>query len=318
IDKIEENEKNRFLNPALDKSFHSRAFLKIQDGCNNNCTYCKVHIVRGEEVSLSYDKIIDSLYRITDAGFNEVVLTGINIAKYNYYNINFSTLLKNLIKIFPNLIFQLSSIEINNLDNEFFNIIKQPNIKPYFHLPLQSGSDFILSLMNRKYKVNEYIDIINKLKDNRPDSFLSTDIIVGFPQENEKTIMETLKVVLNVSFHHLHLFPFSKRYGTEAYKMKETLSPKEKSYYIERLNKIVKNNKNKYINSFIGKKDYFIIEKIEKTIDKYIILGRSYHNILIKSFLYDKFNYYKKGDYLPVYIYGKENDKLIAKIIEKK
>ncbi|MEJ5272742.1 MAG: MiaB/RimO family radical SAM methylthiotransferase [Spirochaetota bacterium] len=322
--KFSENQKsyrshqNRFLQPTLDKRFHSRAFLKIQDGCNNNCTYCKVHIVRGKEQSLDYEKILDSIEKIYSSGFKEIVLTGINIAKYNINNINFTKLLLNLIKLFPNIIFQLSSIEVDNLNEEFYEIIKLPNIKPYFHLPIQSGSDYILTRMRRKYTIKEYTNVINKIKSSRPDAFLSTDIIVGFPGENKETIKQTENIVREIGFHHLHLFPFSKREGTDAYDMEETFSNEEKSFYIERLNNITKGFKNRFINSFIGKQDYIIVEKIERkqnNNDKnnLIIYGKSYHNLLIKAFCKNNFEVYK-GDYLATYILGKDKNILIGMV----
>lgn len=322
--KFSENQKsyrssqNRFLQPTLDKRFHSRAFLKIQEGCNNNCTYCKVHIVRGKEQSLDYEKVLDSIEKIYSSGFKEIVLTGINIAKYNFNNINFTKLLLNLIKLFPNIIFQLSSIEVDNLNEEFFEIIKLPNIKPYFHLPVQSGSDYILTRMRRKYTIKEYTNAINKIKSSRPDSFLSTDIIVGFPGENKETIKQTENIVREIGFHHLHLFPFSKREETDAYNMEETFSNEEKSFYIERLNNITKGFKNRFINSFIGKQDYIIVEKIERkqnNIDKnnLIIYGKSYHNLLIKAFYKNNFEVYK-GDYLTTYILGKDKNVLIGMV----
>ncbi|HPC37688.1 MAG TPA: MiaB/RimO family radical SAM methylthiotransferase [Exilispira sp.] len=322
--KFSENEKsyrsyqNRFLRPTLDKRFHSRAFLKIQDGCNNNCAYCKVHIVRGKEQSLDYEKVLDSIEKIYSSGFKEIVLTGINIAKYNFNNINFTKLLLNLIKLFPNIIFQLSSIEVDNLNEEFFEIIKLPNIKPYFHLPIQSGSDFILTRMRRKYTIKEYTNAINKIKSSRPDAFLSTDIIVGFPGENKETIKQTENIVREIGFHHLHLFPFSKREETDAYNMEETFSNEEKSFYIERLNNITKGFKNRFINSFIGKQDYIMVEKIERkqnNNDKnnLIIYGKSYHNLLIKAFYKNNFEVYK-GDYLTTYILGKDKNILIGMV----
>jgi threonylcarbamoyladenosine tRNA methylthiotransferase MtaB len=316
IDSDSFNYNKRFLNPALDKRFHSRAFLKIQDGCNNNCSYCKVHIVRGKEVSLNYEQIIDSLNKISDAGFKEVVLTGINIAKYSYNNLNFSSLLQNLLNLFPDLIFQISSIEINNLDEKFFEIIKNKNIKPYFHLPLQSGSNKILSLMNRQYKVDDYLKVLNKIKENRKDAFLSTDIIVGFPGEDKKTISETESVVLSCGFHHLHLFPFSKREGTSAFYMQETMEQSEKSYYIDRLNHIVKGNKKRYLNSFIGKNDYFIVEKVRKSSinQTNIISGKSYHNLIVNAYISNRFQI-NKGDYLQIFIFGKEKNELMAMIL---
>lgn len=300
-------EKKRFLNPVIDKRFHSRAFLKIQDGCNHNCSYCKVHIVRGEEQSLNLNNIIDSLNTIAKSGFKEVVLTGINIASYMHNNINFSSLLDVLISKFPSLIFQLSSIEINSLDNKFFDIIKNKNIKPYFHLPLQSGSDYILKLMNRPYNADKYLKIIDKILSSRKDSFISTDVIIGFPGENIETLQQTEKIIRKVGFHHLHLFPFSKREGTAAFNMDETLSNSEKSYFINRFYEIAKQNKEKYFNSFISKKDLVLIEKIEKN----FIYGKSYHNLPTRI-KYLNIPEIEKGNYIQVNIYGKKGYELQA------
>ncbi len=299
--------KNRFFTTAIGKNFHSRAFLKIQDGCNNNCTYCKVRIVRGKEQSLSFNNIIKLMDEIKKSDFNEVVLTGINIAAYKYGNLSFSSLIENLIQKYPNIIFQLSSIEIKNLDDKFFEIIKNKNIKPYFHLPIQSASDSILSLMRRPYNVAEFIKITEKIKKSREDCFLSTDIIVGFPQENKNTIRETEKVIREIGFHHLHLFPFSKREGTEAFTMAETLTNEEKSYYIERLFSITRKNKHNFINSFIGLDELFLVEKIEKGILK----GRTYHNLNIAA---KNRNFIKvfKGEYIKVKIIGKIDDTLVG------
>ncbi len=301
---------NRFMNISLNKEFHSRAFLKIQDGCNHNCSYCKVHIVRGKEQSLKFNELVDHLHIISEKGFKEVVLTGINIAAYKDEEINFSNLIEIISEKFDNLIFQLSSIEINNLDEKFFHVIKNPNIKPYFHIPLQSGSNIILSYMKRPYNISQYMDTIEKIIKARSDSFLSTDIIVGFPYETIDTIKETEKIIRKIGFHHLHLFPFSKREGTSAFSMEETLSNIEKSFYIDRFSNIIKENKNKYINSFINKKDYFIVERIK---DRYY-KGRTYHNIIVNA-SYNKNLKIEKGDNIPVFIFGKINDELYGSIL---
>lgn len=308
IENFSQYKKEKFLKPPLNKRFHSRAFLKIQDGCNHNCTYCKVHIVRGKAESLPYEKLIEYLNLIRENDFKEVILTGINIASYQYEDINFSKLLENLISLFPQLIFQLSSIEINYLDDRFFDIISCKNIKPYFHIPLQSGSNRILTLMNRPYKSYNYLKIIEKIKSRRKDSFISTDIIVGFPGENIESLIETENIIREIGFHHLHLFPFSKREGTPAYNYPETLTKEEKSYFVERFYNLVKENKNRYINSFIGSVEYFIVEKIEKNLVK----GKTYHNIVIESFSKNDKLVINKGDYLSASICGKKDDTLIG------
>jgi len=307
---LENGHENRFLPPSTKKEFHSRAFLKIQDGCNNRCTYCKVCLVRGKSISLQDDIIIERIKKLKNSGFSEIILTGINIAAYSYNGVTFSYLLEKLIDIFPDLIFQLSSIEIINLDSKFFEVITSENIKPYFHLPLQSGSDNILKLMNRRYTVNDFIKTIENIKKIRDDSFISTDVIVGFPGESLKTISETEVLVRKLGFEHLHIFPFSKREGTAAYNFTETFSEKEKSLHIESLRKISNANKNKYINSHIGKQDKMCIESIKKLNDaKYLITGKSYHSIQCLVLTND-IKDLKIGQYIKVKFFGKIGYKL--------
>jgi|GEM_PF-46449 threonylcarbamoyladenosine tRNA methylthiotransferase MtaB len=319
-EKSEINE-NRFFKPSLESLTHTKAFLKIQDGCNQQCTYCKVRFVRGNSVSLNHQIILDYLQKIKDSGFKDVVLTGINLASYNDGEFNFSNLLNLITEKYKDLNFTISSIEVNYLDNDFYKIIERENIKPYFHLPLQSGSQKILELMKRNYSIDYYKEKVLKIKEVKKDSFISTDIIVGFPGESDYDFKETLKVINEIKYSFLHIFPFSFREETIAYQFYK-LNEVDKNIIKKRLEIIQKLNEelNKnYIEKILNKKLKFynkiLVEDIYFKDSNLIIEGSNYYNIksvvnisldekninLIKLFYKDlvnnSFNFYKINEF---------------------
>lgn len=288
---IEElNKSNQFFEPSYKNIYHTRAFLKIQDGCDQDCTYCKVRFVRGKAISLDINKIIEYIAKLIDNGFKEVVLTGINLSSYNFIQdgkiINFSELLENLLKNFEGkIIFNLSSLEVNYLDDKFFELITNESIKPYFHLPLQSGSDRILKLMKRNYDLNYFNKTIEKIFRYKNFPFISTDIIVGFPSENDDDFIKTYNFCEDIQFAFMHIFPFSFREGTYAYenfqeyKVEEKVIEKRKNE-LENLN--YKLNKS-YIESLIQNKikgyNRILIEDIFIENNRIKIVGTNYFNI---------------------------------------
>ncbi|MCX8058263.1 MAG: MiaB/RimO family radical SAM methylthiotransferase [Spirochaetes bacterium] len=287
---LDKYENNQFFDPSYESIYHTKAFLKIQDGCNQNCSYCKVRLVRGKSVSLEKDKIIDYIERLSNSGFKEIVLTGVNLSSYNFKTersiINFSDLIEDLLKKFENkILITLSSLEVNFLDDKFFELIKSYSIKPYFHLPIQSGSEKILKLMNREYKISEYIRIVDRIRKIKKNSFISTDVIVGFPLEDYKDFNKTLNICKDLSFSYMHIFPFSFREGTEAYKKyySNKIDEKiieERKFELESLNFIL--NK-QYIVNLIkeGSEGYnkFLIENKLEVNNKLYLIGTNYYNI---------------------------------------
>ena len=188
---------------------HSRASLKIQDGCNNNCSFCAIHLARGKSVSIDVQTAIDRVVELESAGHSEVVLTSVNIAqyrgKYGDGYCNFTQLLKLLLEKTEKISFRISSIYPEIIDDDFCAVISDKRVRPSFHISVQSGSDKILELMNRHYKACEVLTAVEKLKSAKPSSFISCDIITGFPAETDEDFEPALTYVHdcweNHSFH---------------------------------------------------------------------------------------------------------------------
>lgn len=199
----------------------TRAFVKIQDGCENFCSYCIIPYVRGKCRSKDFDKVINEVKLLADNGFKEVVLTGIHTGNYGVdINRTFAELLRELVKIKKLKRLRISSIEINELNDEVLEIIRNNKIiVNHLHIPIQAASDNVLKLMNRKYTLSEFQNRIKKIKSIRDDMNITTDIIVGFPQETDEDFEKGLDVIKNIGFSKLHVFPYSKRDKTVASKM---------------------------------------------------------------------------------------------------
>lgn len=200
---------------------HTRAFVKIEDGCENFCTYCIIPYARGPVRCKPADDVIKELIRITNEGYLEVVLAGIHTGRYLDNGLNLSGLVKRILNEVPKLKrLRLSSIEINEVDDEFIELMKNNDVLAnHLHLPLQSGSDIVLSKMERKYDSQFFLDKINKIKAVRPDISITTDVIVGFPYETNDEYLKCKEIIAKVGFSKLHVFPYSKRKGTKAVDM---------------------------------------------------------------------------------------------------
>jgi len=201
---------------------HQRAFLKIQDGCNNFCSYCIIPYARGRVRSKAPQQVISEAKGLIARGYQEIILTGIHTGGYglDLIDYRFADLLAELDQLDGLKRLRISSIEITELTPEVMAIIQNSKvIVNHLHVPLQSGSERILKLMNRKYDKSEYFAKINELRTLRPNLSITTDIIVGFPSETEADFQEIVDFVELVHFQELHVFPFSKRDGTLAAKM---------------------------------------------------------------------------------------------------
>ena len=250
---------------ALPKS--TRAYVKIEDGCNNFCSYCTIPYTRGVARSRDKDEVIKEISTLVDNGYKEIVITGIHTAHYGLDNngTSFSSLIEEICQI-PNLYrLRISSIEESEIDDKFIELLKKyPQIADHLHMPLQSGSPSVLKRMCRKYNVNDFINKVNRIREVRPDIAITTDVIVGFPGETEEEFLETYNFIKKVNFAELHVFPFSAREGTKAMEMKDQISPQIKS---ERVNKLIDlSNKlqKDYYESFKGKELEIILEERNK------------------------------------------------------
>jgi len=241
---------------------HTRAFVKIEDGCDNFCTYCIIPYARGPVRCKGANDVIDEIKRITEMGYLEVVLAGIHTGRYKDNDTNLSGLIKRILKEVPKLKrLRLSSIEINEVDDEFINLMKDNDILAnHLHLPLQAGSDLILSKMERKYNTEYFLDRVNKIKEARPDISITTDVIVGFPYETDKEYKETKDFISKVGFSKLHVFPYSMRKGTKAVEMPQVhdATKKERAADLIEYSKFLEKE---YSNRFVGATLEVIVEQ---------------------------------------------------------
>ncbi len=247
---------------------HSRSSLKIQDGCNNNCSYCAIHIARGHSVSIDVQTAIDRVIELEKSGQDEVVITTVNIAQYKgaYKDgfCNFSQLLKVLLENTSKICFRISSLYPQIVDDEFCSVIVDSRVRPHFHISVQSGSNKILDLMNRQYKAQAVIDACNRLKKAKNNPFLACDIITGFPGETKEDFTKTMELCEACSFAWVHAFPFSERPGTPACSMKNKVPQSESGDRAKRLTDWAISSKINYLNGFVEKTIPAILETVKR------------------------------------------------------
>ena len=255
---------NTTFEPMILNNFNkTRAFVKIQDGCNNYCSYCIIPYVRGNVRSKNSESVIKEVQELVSNGHKEIVLTGIHTGHYgsDLNNYNFSNLLVDLCKINGLERLRISSIEITELTDEFLNVLKNNKIiVDHMHIPLQSGSDAVLKRMNRKYDKKYFIEKINKIREIRPDMSITTDVITGFPGETDEEFNETIETIKNIEFTKLHVFPYSRRKGTAADVMENQIDEKTKKERVKILIELSKKLELKYMEKFIDKEVIFIPE----------------------------------------------------------
>ena len=243
----------------------TRAYVKIQDGCNNFCSYCLIPYVRGRSRSRDKDDILLEIKNLINNGIKEVVLTGIDMSSYGLDrndDVNFSDLIELILINFPSLYrLRISSLEESQIDDKFMMLLsKYKNLANHLHIPLQSGSEKVVKRMNRKYNLLSFEEKINRIRSIRPDISITTDVIVGFPGENEEDFMDTYNFCKKVNFSKIHVFPYSEREGTVATKLDNKVSPTTKKERVQRLLDLSKNLEENYISKFWNKDIEFLFE----------------------------------------------------------
>ncbi len=209
--------------PVQRFSGRTRAYLKVQDGCNNFCSYCIVPYTRGRVRSLTISQVLQQAKTFADEGYKELVITGIHVGMYGS-DLQESTSLLSLVKSLQeapyNLRYRISSLEPGELNADLLNYLaKADKFMPHFHLPLQSGDPHILKKMNRRYTVDEFKNVVKNILDIMPDAAIGLDTVVGFPGEDESMFNNTYALIESLSISYLHVFPYSRRPGTPAAKM---------------------------------------------------------------------------------------------------
>ena len=246
-------------------SENTRAFLKIQDGCNNFCTYCIVPYRRGKMRSRNKENVLKEASYLVSQGYQEIVLSGIHVGGYgqDLKDCTFSSLVDNLTQIDGLKSLRISSIEESEIDDHLIDLIKErDNLAKHLHIPLQSGANHILKLMNRKYTREEFIAKINKIRQMVPDIMISADVIVGFPNESEEDFLETYQLC-EECFDMLHVFPYSARPGTVAARMEGQIDPAIKKERSHRLLALSEKLYNRYATKFIGQDVTVLVEKYD-------------------------------------------------------
>ncbi len=277
-----------FEDMKLNNFDKTRAFVKIQDGCNNYCSYCIIPYSRGNVRSKNKEVIFAEIKELIKNGHQEIVLTGIHTGHYGseFKDYDFADLLSDILKIKGLLRLRISSIEIVELSEKFMEVLRNNKILvDHLHIPLQAGSDEILKLMNRRYNLEYFENKIAEIRRIRPDISISTDVIVGFPHETDELFQKTIETVKRIGFSKIHVFPYSRRKGTKADLMDEQIdesTKKERSRILVNVSKELEIN---YMNKFLNKE----IEFIPETFKNGFIYGHT-------------------GNYLNVKMYGNEFD----------
>ena len=297
-----------FEDMRLDRfTTHTRAFVKIQDGCDNFCSYCIIPFTRGSIRSKDFHDVIEEVQMLVLNGHKEIVLTGIHTGSYFSNGHDLSDLITELSKIDGLLRIRISSIEITELNDRFLDLLKtNTKIVSHLHIPLQSGSDAVLKRMNRKYDTAYFKDKINKIRKIRPDISITTDCIVGHPYESDECFLEYLDFCRELEFSKLHVFPYSLRSRTAAAAMPQ-IDEKVKKERVHQLLSLSNLLEDQYCNQFLG-------EELE-------VLTEEYDGDYTVGFTSNYLRVYLKGKYslnqmIPVQILRIEDGKIIGQDVK--
>lgn len=262
----------------------TRAIIKIQDGCNSFCSYCIIPYVRGRCRSRNKDEILKEIENLSKNGYKEIVLSGIHVSNYgiDMNDMTFPKLLSEIEKIDGIERIRLSSVEPLAFDEEFFEVFKNSKkICPHFHISLQSGSDTVIKRMNRHYTADFFENAVKRLREINPNTLITTDIIVGFPEESEKEFEETLKFIEKIRFLKVHTFKYSRRDGTKAAEMKNQVPESVKDTRSKKVIELSDKIEKEVIKSFENKKLSVLFE--EEKNGFWCGVSDNYINVYVKS-----------------------------------
>ncbi|MFV0522755.1 MAG: tRNA (N(6)-L-threonylcarbamoyladenosine(37)-C(2))-methylthiotransferase MtaB [Mangrovibacterium sp.] len=255
---------NVFQFNTVDKSLHTRSSIKIQDGCNNFCSYCIIPTVRGRATSRPLPDIIKNVKNTLANGFKELVITGVNIGRYEWDGHKIEDVIRAILEIEGNFRVRISSLEPDGFTNDFVELFKHPKLTPHLHLCLQSGSNEVLKHMRRMHTREDFENTVNHFRSVIPDFNFTTDLIVGFPGESDHQFQESVHAIQNIGFGHVHTFKYSVRRGTKAERMENHIEGKIKSNRSEELRNIAEEERTKYLQAFIGKQQIVLVEGFDE------------------------------------------------------
>jgi len=243
-------------------SDHTRSFLKIQDGCDKHCTYCRIRLARGPCVSLAADEVLARL-RTLEKSHSEAVLTGVNISQYydKTRDVNLAALLEQLLSGTEKIALRLSSLAPDSIDENFTAVLSHKRIRPHFHLSIQSGSKKLLEKMGRSYNAQTVEKAASLLQSARVDPFLACDIITGFPGETNADFEETFELCKKIDFAWIHVFPYSKRPGTPACSFPDAVMESEITRRVQILTNLARQGRAAYVRRRLGQEVDVLVEK---------------------------------------------------------
>ncbi|MCP4912360.1 MAG: tRNA (N(6)-L-threonylcarbamoyladenosine(37)-C(2))-methylthiotransferase MtaB [Oligoflexia bacterium] len=290
---------------------HTRAFLKIQDGCNYVCSFCIIPQARGRSRAISVERALDEAKNLIHQGFKEIVLTGVNIGEYERSSgEKLTDLVKALLDLEGLERLRLSSVEPNTITDELLDVLESsPKFLDHFHIPLQSGNDEILKSMRRKYTVEEYKKIINKVITRFPNAGIGADVIVGYPGETEEQFKDTYNLLKELPITHFHVFPYSRRKGTTATRMDNHIQHPIKKQRVKTLTMFGDAKLDMFSEDQVGTSSQVLFERRNKE-----GLWEGYTSNYIRVYLKSDQNL--KNQVLPVYITDFKNGRAYCEVLQ--
>lgn len=256
------SERSPFSFDAHSFSYHSRAYLKIQDGCDNSCGYCRTTIARGKSVFLEPEVVVERVKRLEDEGFHEIMLTGVNLTNYDHDGEGLGGVMEKILNnMGPDVRLRLSSMEPDHVDDRLLDAISDYRVFPHFHIPIQTASDRVLKIVGRKYSISHVEYILKKLREIKDDPFIACDVIAGLPGEREEDWRITYDFLSNNDFAAMHVFPYSSRPGTPLYNTKLRVEERVRDERAAELRKLSERQSRQYLDRQLGKKVEIIAEK---------------------------------------------------------
>lgn len=242
----------------------TRAYLRVQDGCESYCSYCIVPYARGKSRSLPFKDVLSQAAKYAKSGHKEIVITGIHVGNYGLdldENHTITSLIELLCNDFPELRFRLSSIEPLEIHSDLLKLMEEmDNFMPHLHIPLQSGDNDILRRMNRRYTAEQFIDIVEKCRKQLHDAAIGLDVLVGFPGETDALFSNTVSLLESLDFTYLHVFPYSKRPGTKAASFSDQVEPSVKQQRVKRLRSLSDKKKKAFYSRFVHSRRRALLE----------------------------------------------------------
>ena len=281
--------------------FHSRALLKIQDGCNDACAYCRIRLARGKSVSLPAAEVLERLRCIEETGAHEVTLTGVNLSQYRSEAGDFADMLKLILENTAMRI-RISSLYPDRIDETLVPLLAHPQICPHFHLSVQSGSDTVLKAMHRGYRKATIYQAVSELRRVKYNPFIGADIIAGFPGETEADFEETYRMCRELEFAGIHAFPFSARPGTEAWKMQPKVPERIAGQRIKKLNELAETQFASYLQAWDGKPICGVVEAPRN--GRQTVITENYLSLPLTSDSLQEYRLYG-GEYVHIRVQGK-------------